>query len=122
MNGQVNEMTENKTSIEEVYDLVERAEQQRKRLYLIVAGISISSLLGVSVDAFGFMAILHQKGPLDILSADIILLVSIFVISIILAALAARKLIALKRLNQKLGLVGELEETIYNEVLKARMS
>lgn len=115
-------MTENKTSIEEVYDLVERVEQKRKRLTLIVAGVSVFSLLGVSVDALGFVALSHQKGALDVLSADIILLVIIFFISMILAAMAAKKLIALRRLNQKLGRIGELEETIYNEVLKARMS
>lgn len=111
-------MTENKTSIDSIYDLVERVEQQKKRLILAVVAISLSSLLGVSVNAFAFMAYSHQKGPLDIFNANILLLAIIFIISVLFAALAAKKFFALKRLNQKLVLVGELEETLYNEVLK----
>lgn len=114
-------MMENKASIDAAYDLVERVELQRKRLTLMVAGISISSLVGVSVNAFAFMVLFNQKGPLDIISPNILLLIAIFAISIILAAFAAKKFIVLRRLNQKLVRIGELEETIYNEVLKTQI-
>jgi len=114
-------MTENKASIDAVYDMVERVEQKKKRLSLLIIGISISSLLGVSVNAFAFMLFSHQKGALDIITGHILLLAIIFLISITLALLAVKKFFALKRLNQNLGRIGELEETIYNEVLKTRM-
>lgn len=114
-------MTENKASIDAVYDMVERVERKKKRLSLLIIGISISSLLGVSVNAFAFMLFSHQKGALDTITGYILLLAIIFIISITLALLAAKKFFALKRLNQNLGRIGELEETIYNEVLKSRM-
>jgi HAMP domain-containing protein len=43
------------------------------------------------------------------------------IVSIVLAILAAKKLVTLKRLNQRLSRIDELEETIYNEVLNAHM-
>lgn len=53
---------EDKASIDAVYDLVERVEQQRKRLVLIVMGVSILSLFGVSFNAMALMVFSHQKG------------------------------------------------------------
>ena len=111
-------MKENKASIDAAYDLVERVEKKKKRLTLTIIGISLSSLLGVSIDAFAFMVYSNQKGALDIISGNILLPAVIFIISVILAFLAARKFLVLKKLNQNLGSIGELEETIYNEVLK----
>ena len=46
---------EDNTSADAVYALIERVEQQRKRLVLIVMVVSISSLLGVSVNALALM-------------------------------------------------------------------
>ena len=112
---------EDNTSADAVYDLIERVEQQRKRLVLIVMVVSISSLLGVSVNALALMVFSHQKGSLDIISFNILLPVIMLIVSIVLAILAAKKLMALKRLNQRLSRIDELEETIYNEVLNAHM-
>jgi type IV secretory pathway VirB3-like protein len=112
---------EDNTSTDAVYDLIERVEQQRKRLVLIVMVVSISSLLGVSVNALALMVFSHQKGSLDIISFNILLPVIMLIVSIVLAILAAKKLMALKRLNQRLSRIDELEETIYNEVLNAHM-
>ncbi|MDQ1312229.1 MAG: hypothetical protein QG605_768 [Euryarchaeota archaeon] len=53
---------EDKASIDAVYDLVERVELQRKRLVLIVMGVSILSLFGVSFNAMALMVLSHQKG------------------------------------------------------------
>jgi len=114
-------MKENKASIDAAYDLVERVEKKKKRLTLTIIGISLSSLLGISIDAFAFMVYSNQKGALDIISGDILLPAVIFIISIILAFLAARKFFVLKKLNHNLGAIDELEETIYNEVLKYRI-
>jgi hypothetical protein len=112
---------EDNTSTDAVYDLIERVEQQRKRLVLIVMVVSISSLLGVSVNALALMVFSHQKGSLDIISFNILLPVIMLIVSIVLAILAAKKLVTLKRLNQRLSRIDELEETIYNEVLNAHM-
>ena len=112
---------EDNTSTDAVYDRIERVEQQRKRLVLIVMVVSISSLLGVSVNALALMVFSHQKGSLDIISFNILLPVIMLIVSIVLAILAAKKLMALKRLNQRLSRIDELEETIYNEVLNAHM-
>jgi len=112
---------EDNTSTDAVYDLIERVEQQRKRLVLIVMVVSISSLLGVSVNALALMVFSHQKGSLDIISFNILLPVIMLIMSIVLAILAAKKMVALKRLNQRLSRIDELEETIYNEVLNAHM-
>ena len=53
---------DDKASIDAVYDLIERVEQQRRRLVLIVMVVSLSSLLGVSVNALALMVFSHQKG------------------------------------------------------------
>ena len=112
---------EDNTSADAVYDLIERVEQQRKRLVLIVMVVSISSLLGVSVNALALMVFSHQKGSLDIISFNILLPVIMLIVSIVLAILAAKKLVALKRLNKRLSRIDKLEETIYNEVLNTHM-
>ncbi|MBK7386762.1 MAG: hypothetical protein IPI63_08570 [Methanothrix sp.] len=109
-------MMDNKASIDAIYDLVERAEQKKKRLTLTIIAVSISSLLGISIDAFALMAFLNRKGDMD--AAIILLIVVISAISVILALQAGRRFLVLKRLNQNLGPIGELEETIYNEVLR----
>lgn len=43
------------------------------------------------------------------------------IVPIVLAILAAKKLVALKRLNKRLSRIDKLEETIYNEVLNTHM-
>jgi hypothetical protein len=112
---------DDKASIDAVYDLIERVEQQRRRLVLIVMVVSLSSLLGVSVNALALMVFSHQKGSLDIISFNILLPVIMLIVSIVLAILAAKKLVALKRLNKRLSRIDKLEETIYNEVLNTHM-
>ena len=112
---------DDKASIDAVYDLIERVEQQRRRLVLIVMVVSLSSLLGVSVNALALIGFSHQKGSLDIISFNILLPVIMLIVSIVLAILAAKKLVALKRLNKRLSRIDKLEETIYNEVLNTHM-
>ncbi len=107
---------EQNASIDAVYNAVERIEQQKKRLTRNVMGISISALLGLVVNAFFFMIFSHQKGALN--NANIILIVGIFLICMLLLGLAIKKYILLKKFKQRLNRVVELEETIYNEVLR----
>lgn len=110
---------EHKASIDVAYEVVERIERQKRRLTLTVVGISISTLLGLVANTFAFMVLSHQKGPLD--NSNIILIVTIFLLCMILLGLAIRKFIILKKIKQRLNRIGELEETIYNEVLKLHL-
>ena len=115
----MSEKMEHNASIDAVYEMVERVEQQKKRLTRNVMGISISALLGLVVNAFFFMVFSHQKGALN--DTTIILIGTIFLVCLVLLGLAIRKYILLKRFKQRLSHIGELEETIYNEVLKLHL-
>lgn len=102
-------------SIDASYDVIERVERKRRRLAMVVLGISIPALLGLITNFFFFMVYSHQKSvsnydPLPMASV-------VFVICIVLFGLAIRKFLLFKKINKKLNEVGELEETIYNEVL-----
>lgn len=112
---------ENRASIDDIYKRIERGERQRNRLALLVAGISISSLFGLAINAVSYISLSNTKGAFDNISSIIILLGIIFVVSIILAGLAVKNFIALKKLNRKLVVIGNLEETIYKEVLKSHL-
>ena len=102
-------------SIDAVYDAVERIEQQRKRLARNLMALSISALLGLVVNTFVFMIFSHQKGSLNNMTIALIML--IFLVCMVLSGLAIRKFILLKKFEQRLNHFGELEETIYDEVL-----
>lgn len=108
---------EHNVSIDDAYKVVERMEQQKKRLARTVMVISISALLGLVANTFVFMIFSHQKGPLNII--NIISIGVIFLICMVLMGLAIRKFVLLKKFKQRLNHIGELEETIYNEVLKS---
>jgi len=99
--------------------VVERIERQKKRLTLIVMGISISALLGLVADTFAYMLFSHQKGVLY--DTNIILIGLGFMVCVTLLGLAIKKIMTLKKFNQKLNHIGELEETIYYEVLKPHL-
>ncbi len=107
---------EHNASIDAVYNVVERIEQQKKRLTRNLMALSISALLGLVVNTFVFMILSHQKGALN--NTTIILIVVVFLICMVLLGLARRKFISLKKIKQRLDHFGELEETIYDEVLK----
>jgi len=107
---------EHNASIDAVYDVVERIEQQKKRLTRNLTALSISALLGLVTNTFVFMILSHQKGALN--NITIILIAVIFLICLILSGLAIRKFILLKEFKKRLNHFGELEETIYEEVLK----
>ena len=56
---------EHNASIDAVYNVIERIEQQKKRLTRNLMALSISALLGLVVNTFVFMILSHQKGALD---------------------------------------------------------
>jgi xanthine/uracil permease len=111
----MSEKMEHNASIDAVYDVVERIEQQKKRLTRSLMALSITALLGLVVNTFVFMIFSHQKGALN--NINIILIMFIFLICMVLLGLAIRKFILLKKFKQRLNHFGELEETIYDEVL-----
>jgi len=107
---------EHNASIDAAYEMVERIERQKRRLTLTVMVISIPALLGLVANAFAFVVSSHQKGAL--INSNIILMGIILLVSMILLVLALKKYIILRNFRQRLNHIGELEETIYNEVLK----
>jgi hypothetical protein len=112
----MSENMEHNASIDAVYDVVERIERQKKRLTLTVIAISIPALLGLVANTFAAVVLSHRKG--ESIESDTILIGIIFLICIILLGLAIKKIILLRKFKQRLNNIGELEETIYNEVLK----
>jgi xanthine/uracil permease len=112
----MSEKMEHNASIDAVYNVVERIEQQKKRLTRNLMALSISALLGLVVNTFVFMILSHQKGALN--NTTIILIAVVFLICMVLLGLAIRKFILLKKFKHWLDHFGELEETIYDEVLK----
>lgn len=110
---------EHNASIDAAYEVVERIERQKKRLTLTVMAISISALLGLVANAFAFTVFSHQKGPL--INNNIILMGVILLVCVIFLGLAIKKFIILRKFKQRLNHIGELEETIYNEVLKPHL-
>ena len=107
---------EHNASIDAAYEVVERIERQKRRLTLTVMVISIPALLGLVANAFAFVVFSHQKGAL--INSNIILMGIIFLVCMILLGLAIKKYIILRKFKQRLNHIGELEETIYNEVLR----
>ena len=110
---------EHNASIDAVYEVVEQIEQQKKRLTWNVMVISISAMLGLVFNGFFFMMFSHQKGALN--NTNIISIGLIFLICMLLLSLAIKKYILLKKFKQRLSHIGELEETIYDEVLRPHL-
>ena len=110
---------EHNASIDAAYEVVERIERQKRRLTLTVMAISIPALLGLVANTFALVMFSHRKGTL--INSNIILIGIIFLICMILLGLAIRKFIILRKFKQRLNHIGELEETIYNEVLKPHL-
>lgn len=107
---------EHNASIDAVYEVVERIERQKKQLTLTVMVISIPALLGLIVNTFAVVVLSHQKG--ELINSNIILIGIIFLACMILLGLAIKKFILIREFKQRLNHISELEETIYNEVLK----
>jgi len=100
------------------YQAIERAEQKRMRLMYIVIGCLLTSLPGLGINAYFFMALGHQKGGFT--SSDFELILISAVACLILLAIGLYKFVSLRSLDNKLNRVELLEDTIYNEVLKPR--
>jgi hypothetical protein len=110
---------EHNASIDAAYEVVERIERQKGRLTLTVMAISIPALLGLMANTLALVMFSHRKGTL--INSNVILIGIIFLTCMILLGLAFRKFIILRKFKQRLNHIGELEEAIYNEVLKLHL-
>ena len=110
---------EHNASIDAAYEVVERIERQKRRLTRTVMVFLSPALLGLMANDSCLMMFSHRKGTL--INSNIILIGIIFLTCMILLGLAIRKFIILRKFKQRLNHIGELEETIYNEVLKPHL-
>ena len=102
------------------YDLIERMENKRQWLKVIIAGCFIIAPLGLGINAFLFTMVSHQKGGLS--DMQVILIAISSIIFMFMFILALRKYSVLKKWNKELDLLELLEKTIYREVLKCEYS
>ncbi|OPX76325.1 MAG: hypothetical protein A4E44_00749 [Methanosaeta sp. PtaB.Bin018] len=106
----------NTTFTDSAYQAIEQAEKRKKQLMYIILGCILTSLPGLGINAFIFMAGSNQKGSSI---EDYLVLISVLVvICLIIMIVGIHKFILLRNLEHKLNQVELLEETIYNEVLK----
>jgi len=107
----------NMTFTDSAYQAIEQAEKRKKQLMYIVLGCLLTSLPGLGINAFIFMAGSNQKGS----SIDnyLVLISVLAVICLVIMIVGIHKFILLRNIGNKLNQVELLEETIYNEVLKA---
>ncbi|MDM7940852.1 MAG: hypothetical protein QUS07_11005 [Methanothrix sp.] len=106
----------NMTFTDSAYQAIEQAEKRKKQLMYIVLGCLLTSLPGLGINAFIFMAGSNQKGS----SIDnyLVLISVLAVICLVIMIVGIHKFILLRNIGNKLNQVELLEETIYNEVLK----
>ncbi len=104
------------TFTDSAYQAIEKAEKRKKQLMYIMLGCLLTSLPGLGINAFIFMAGSNQKGSLI---DDYFALISVLVVvCLVIMIVGIHKFFLLRNLGQKLNQVELLEETIYNEVLK----
>jgi hypothetical protein len=105
------------TFTDSAYQAIEKAEKRKKQLMYIMLGCLLTSLPGLGINAFIFVAGSNQKGSLI---DDYFALISVLVvICVAIMLFGIHKFILLRNLGQKLNQVELLEETIFNEVIKA---
>ena len=80
---------------------------------------SILASLGLMVNTFVFMIFSNQKGAFN--NTVIILIAFMFLLCMVLLGLVIRKYILLKKFKHRLNHISELEEAIYDEVLKLHL-
>ncbi len=107
------------TLTDSVYQVIEQAEQRKRRLMFIVISCLLISLPGLVVNAFLIIASSHQKSGIS--DVNVYLLWALMAIFAILMVIGLNRLILLRNLEHKFDRLELLEETIYNEVLKSNL-
>ncbi len=108
-------MSNENTLTDRSYELVEALERRKKWLNAIIVVCFVLAPIGLGIDSYVYMNALHLKGDWSDMSMMIIAMVS--AISGLLLIIGIKEYNNSKELNEKLGQVEKLEETIYNEVI-----
>jgi hypothetical protein len=106
----------NVTLTDNAYDIVERIDQQKRRLKVSIMGTFLPALLCSAMGGYFYLAYTHQKGGLS--NNEIVTIALLAFMCIILLGIAVKKIIKFSKLDNKLNQIEALEETIHKEVLK----
>jgi hypothetical protein len=106
----------NVTLTDNAYDIVERIDQQKRRLKVSIVGSFLPALLCSAMSGYFYLVFTHQKGGISNIEIAAIALLAFM--CIILLGIAVKKIIKFSKIDNKLKKIEALEETIYKEVLK----
>jgi MFS family permease len=100
------------------YEKIERLEGRKRLLNLAAIGCILAAFSGGAINVFLFLTFSHQKGGL---SDNIFILFGILaIVCVCILVLGINRYLHMKRLDRTMNQIEQLEETIYNEVLKSR--
>jgi multisubunit Na+/H+ antiporter MnhB subunit len=103
-----------------VYEKVTRLEKKKRRLTFVIMASLFASLSVLGINTFLYMAYTHQKAGV---SGGNLITISIFIlICLIVIALGINWLLQLRKLNSRLNQFENLEETIYQEVMRSKQA
>jgi hypothetical protein len=111
---------ENKTITDVSFECIERLENKKSWLSFVAIGSLILAPIGLAADAFSFVVLSHEKGGL--MDQQIVSIALVFIISILILLFGIDRYFKLKKWSRSLNQLELLEETIYKEVLQAKMN
>ena len=105
-----------KTLTEAAYEFMEGLESRKKRM---IAVIILCFVLGPVGLGFDWNVVIHQKGDLADLAMNPLILITA-IVSIIIITYGINRYFLVKKWENKLEQLEQLEETIYKEVLSSK--